>query len=143
MRLLAVLPILTAALAAACTLWPAAHRVIWPVVALAALNVILTPLTSGEWFYQRQEDASYDRAVAGGDFAAFDRQLVRHDPSLQPRMTAIAVGLLVALVVLAMLRVRARGGAPTPASTRAVTMGAVLLAAAAAAVQGVALLVWM
>lgn len=138
-----MLPILTAALAAACTLWPAARRFVWPVVALAALNVILTPFTSGEWFYQRQEDASYDRAVAGGDFTAFDRRLIQHDPSLQPRMTAIAVALLVALVALAVLRGRARGGAPTPASTRAVIMGTVLLAAAAAAVQGVALLVWM
>ena len=109
-RLLAVLPILTAALAAGCALWPAARRVVWPVVALAAINVVLTPLTSGEWFYQRQEGASYDRAVAGGDFTAFDRQLLQHDPHLQPRMTVIAVALLVCLVVLAVLRARARLG---------------------------------
>jgi hypothetical protein len=49
-RFLALLPVLTAILAAGCALWPPARRVIWPVVALAAINVVLTPLTSGEWF---------------------------------------------------------------------------------------------
>jgi hypothetical protein len=47
-RLLAVLPILTAALAVAVVLLPAARRLVWPAVVLAAANVVLTPLTSGE-----------------------------------------------------------------------------------------------
>lgn len=141
MRLLALLPILTAALAIWCALVPAARRFIWPVVALAAVNAVLTPLSSGEWFYQQQEYAFYDSAVSRGDFTGFDRLLAQHDPQLQPRMTGLAVGLLVALVVLAVLRVRADRGAGASAVAGAVAAGAVLLAAAANLAQGVLLLV--
>jgi lysylphosphatidylglycerol synthetase-like protein (DUF2156 family) len=133
-RLLAVLPILTAALAVAVVLRPAARRLVWPAAVLAAANVVLTPFTSGEWFYQRAEDASYDQAVARGDFGGFDRMMGQHDPHLLPRMTALAVALLAALVVVALLRDRA-------GPARGIADAAVLLAAAASAVQGVLLLV--
>lgn len=141
MRILAVLPLLTAVLTVWCALWPPPRRFLWPVVGLAAVNVILTPLTSGEWFYQRVEDASYEQAVASGDFAGFDRLLAHHDPHLHPRMVAMAVALLVSFVGLAMLRARPSGvGQTSPVLSRA-AVGLVLLAAAVTAVQGGLLLV--
>jgi hypothetical protein len=140
-RLLAVLPILTAVVAVAVVLRPAARRFVWPAVAVAAANVVLTPLSSGEWFYQRTEDAFYDRAVSGGDFAGFDRLMAGHDPHLLPRMAAMAVALLVALVGVAVLQSRANGGARVAAATWAVAVGVVVLAAAVNLVQGVLLLV--
>ena len=106
-RLLALLPILTAAVAVAVVLLPAARRLVWPAVTLAAANVVLTPFTSGEWFYQRKEGALYDQAVARGDFSGFGRLLGGHDPHLLPRMTVLAVALLAGLVVVALLRARA------------------------------------
>lgn len=139
-QFLAALPVVTAALAAVCVLRPAARRFIGPVVALAAVNVVLTPLTSGEWFYQREEDSSYEQAVTKGDFAAFDRLVGQHDPHLQPRMVAIAVVLLVALAVVAVLHARAGRGHRVSTTTSAVAGGAVLLAAAASAIQGVLVL---
>lgn len=135
MRFLAVLPILTALAAVCCVLLPAARRFVWPVVALAAVNVVATPLTSGEWFYQRTEDAAYEQAVARGDFDAFDRLLAGHDPHLQPRMMAMAVGLLVALAAFGVVRVRARRGEHEPAALRWLTTVAVLLAALAMVVH--------
>ncbi len=129
-RILALLPILTAGLALACALWPAARRIIWPVVGLAAINVVLTPFTSGEWFYQNAEGRSYQEAVARGDFGSFDSLLGQHDPDLFRRMIVIAVCLLAALVALAAVTSR-RGSA--------LAGGAVLLAAAATLIQGLLL----
>lgn len=120
---------------------PAARRLIWPAVVLAAANVVLTPFTSGEWFYQRKEDALYDQAVARGDFSGFGRLLGGHDPHLLPRMTVLAVALLAALVVVALLRARANGGASVSRATWAAAAGLVLLAATVSLVQGVLLLV--
>lgn len=140
MRFLAILPILTAALAVACAVRPAAHRLIWPTVALAAINVVLTPLTSGEWFYQRAEDPSYETAVARGDFASFDDLLSRHDPHLHPRMVGMSVALLLAVAVLGLLRSRAARGQGVPAVALTTATGAVLLAALVSIVQGVMLI---
>jgi hypothetical protein len=140
-RILAVLPILTAFTAVWCAMWPTARRFVWPVLALAAINVILTPLTSGEWAYQRVEDASYEQAVAKGDFSGFGRLLAHHDPHLHPRMVAMAVVLLVSLAGLAMLQVRRSGGARTSPALSRGAVGFVLLAAAVTAVQGGLLLV--
>lgn len=136
MRILAVLPILTAAAAVLCALWVPARRWCWPVVALAAFNVMATPFTSGEWFYQHAEHAAYERAVAKGDFSDFELLVGQHDPHLLPRMVAFAVALLITLVGLAMLQARAgKGGRPSPALT-GIVIGAVLLAAVATLVQG-------
>ncbi len=141
MRILVVLPMLTAAAAVLCALWPPARRLCWPVVALAALNVIATPFTSGEWFYQHAEDAAYQRAVARGDFAALELLVGQHDPHLLPRMVVLAVALLITCVGLAMLQARAgKGGRPSPALS-GIVIGAVLLAAVATLVQGGLLLV--
>lgn len=141
MRILTVLPLLTALLTVWCALWSPPRRFLWPVVGLAAVNVILTPLTSGEWFYQRVEDASYEQAVAGGDFTGFDRLLAHHDPHLNPRMVAMAVALLVSFVGLVMLRVRRSGGGQSSPILSRVAVGVVLLAAAVSAIQGGLLLV--
>lgn len=46
-QVLAILPIPTAALAVACALQPGARRFVRQPVALAAVDVILTPLISG------------------------------------------------------------------------------------------------
>lgn len=128
-------------MAVAVVLRPAARRLVWPAVALAAANVVLTPFTSGEWFYQRKEDALYDQAVARGDFSGFGRLLGGHDPHLLPRMTVLAVALLAALVVVALLRARANGGASVSRAAWAAAAGLVLLAATVSLVQGVLLLV--
>jgi len=135
-RFFVVIPILAAVAAGVCVLWPPARRFIWPAVTLAAINVVLTPFSSGEWFYQHREDAAYQKAVARGDFTAFRDLLAGHDPRLLPRMIAIAVGLLLVLIMFAVLRVRAARGRPAPPATSAIVGGAVLLAAAATLVQG-------
>lgn len=136
-RVLAVLPMLTAVAAMVCALWAPARRFSWLLVALAAVNVIMTPLTSGEWFYQRAEDASYQQSVAKGDFGAFDRLLGQHDPHLQPRMIAMAVVLLIALVGLAVLHGASRGkGAHRPTALARAAIVGVLLAATVTLVQG-------
>jgi hypothetical protein len=51
-----VLTPLTATLGILCAFWPAARRrFVWLVLALAAVNLALTPLTvqAGEWLYER------------------------------------------------------------------------------------------
>lgn len=53
-----VLAPLTALLAMLCAIWPAARRrLVWLVVALAAVTLVLTPLTvsAGEWLYNRED----------------------------------------------------------------------------------------
>jgi hypothetical protein len=137
-QILAGLPVVTAVLAVVCTVVPAARRLVWPVVALAAVNIMLTPLTSGEWFYQRTEDASYEQAVATGDFTAFDRLSAGHDPHLFPRMVGIAVALLVALIGWGLLQ---RRGDKPAAATRAAVAGLVVAAAVVSIAQGLVVLV--
>ena len=127
---------LTAALAVICVLWRPARRFLWPVVALAGVNVVLAPFTSGEWFYQRQEDAAYRAAVSNGDFTGFHELMGRHDPHLLPRMIVLGAVLLVSLAVFAVLGVRANRGKPVPGAVSAIGAGAVLLSAVATLVQG-------
>lgn len=129
------LPMLTVLLAAVCALVPAARRLVWPLLALAALNVVLSPVTSGEWFYQRAEIPDYRQAVASGDFTVFGKLLGGHDPYLQPKMVAIAVVLLIAVAVLALLQHRERSGSATPALARIGVAGLIFLAGLATAVQ--------
>jgi len=138
-RILVVLPMLTAVLAVVCVLWQPARRFLWPVVALAAVNVVLTPFTSGEWFYQHAESASYQQAVTRGDYTVFDDLLGRHDPHLLPRMIGLAAALLVSLAVLAVLQGRANRGKPVSGALSAIAAGAILLSAVATLVQGLLL----
>jgi hypothetical protein len=56
-----VLAPLVALLEILCGFWPEARRrLVWLVLALAAVNLILTPLTTyaGEWLYDQQSDPS-------------------------------------------------------------------------------------
>lgn len=129
------LPMLTVLLAAAFALVPAAHRLVWPLLALAALNVALSPITSGEWFYQRSEARDYQQAVVTGDFTTFRDLLGRHDPYLQPKMIAIAVVLMVAVAILALMRHREQRGKVTPAVARIGAAGLIVLAGFATAIQ--------
>jgi hypothetical protein len=129
------LPMLTVLLAAAFALVPAAHRLVWPLLALAALNVALSPITSGEWFYQRSETSDYQQAVMTGDFTTFRDLLGRHDPYLQPKMIAIAVVLMVAVAILALMRHRGQHGKATPVAARIGAVGLIALAGFATAVQ--------
>jgi hypothetical protein len=56
-----VLAPLVALLEILCALWPAARRrFVWLVLALAAVNFVLTPLTTaaGDWLYNQQQQPS-------------------------------------------------------------------------------------
>ena len=134
MWILAGFPALVAVLAVLCALRPG-RRLIGPVLALAALNVVVTPFTSGEWFYQRAEKSAYRQAVAKGNFNAFKDLLEQHDPHLLPRMIALAAGLLLSVTLLAVLRFRASRGKPASTAIAAIVTGLVLTAAAGTIVQ--------
>lgn len=124
------LPILIAILAVLCALWSPARRLVWPLLAVAAVNVVLTPFTSGEWFYQRAETPDYQQAVRSGDFTPFRDLLAQHDPHLQNTMIAIAVGLLISVALLAALEFRGgRGRAPSRSASTAVVTIVLVVAA--------------
>ena len=129
--LVTALPLLTAVLSVGCVVRPGSGRLIVPVLGLAVLNLVLTPLTSGEWFYQRAEIPGYDEAVAHGDFSAYRDLVGRHDPHLLPRMIGAAGALFATLALWAVLQRRSRHGRPASATVSAIAGGAVLLAAAA------------
>ena len=126
---------LTVLLAVACALVPAAHRLVWPLLALAAVNVVLSPITSGERFYQSAEIPDYRKAVETGDFTTFRELLGRHDPYLQPKMIAISVVLMIAVAVLALQQHREQRGKATPAVARTGVAGLIFLVGVATAVQ--------
>jgi len=131
-----VIPIVTAALAILCAVLPATGRLTWVPLPFPLLNIVLTPLASGEWFYQRAEEQAYDAAVTSGQFTTFDNLIARHDPHRPQRMIAVSVALLVALSMLALVRRRVSQGnaAKALSLTVSVTVVAVAVAVAAAAV---------
>jgi hypothetical protein len=86
-----VLAPLTALLEILCAFWPAARRrLVWLVVALAAVNLALTPITTeaGEWLYDQKR---------------------RHTPIMQEHvergewMIYISVALLIVAIALAVM----------------------------------------
>ncbi len=86
---------LTALLGILCALWPAARRrFVWLVVALAAVNLVLTPLTTeaGEWLYNREEFHSpiLETHAERGEFTIY-----------------FSIALLVMAIAIAFLHVRA------------------------------------
>lgn len=90
---LVVLVPLTAVLEIVCGLWPAARRrLVWLVLVLAAVTMVLTPITvnAGEWLYDRESHRS--------------AMLVRH-ADLGGWMTYFSVALLVVAILLAGLYV--------------------------------------
>ena len=109
--MLLVLPALTAVTAVVIgvvsVLRPPARILLWGVLALAVVNLAMTPLTSGEWFYQRAEIPAYQEAIISADFRALDELTGRHDSSRRHKMIAIAAGLLVAIAALASVQLRA------------------------------------
>ena len=116
------LPALTAVLAIVCGLRPSARRTLWFALGLAALTLVLTPLTSGEWFYQRAEQPAFADAVARADYSALENLHGRHDPLRLHKMIALAAALLAAVSSLVVVRHRApRFGMPV--STAAVVVG--------------------
>ena len=135
MWIIIALPALTAVLAVVCALWATARPLVWPLLALAVVNVVSAPFVSGEWFYQRAEATRYQQAITTGDFTDFEDLLGRHDPSLQPRMIVIALGLLGSVALLALLRVRANRGVQTPALSRVIVIGMVMLMGGLTAIQ--------
>jgi uncharacterized membrane protein len=111
-----VLAPLTALLAMLCAVWPAARRrFVWLVLALATVNLVLTPLTvnAGEWLYNRESE---------------------HSPILQTHeergetMIYFSVALLVIAIVIAVLHVLAtRSDNPRTVVTVIVAVAAVLV----------------
>ena len=86
-----VLAPLTALLEILCAIWPAARRrLVWLVLAFAAVTLVLTPLTTeaGEWLYDQQAQPS--------------RHLQTHAERGE-WMIYFSVGLLVVAIALAVL----------------------------------------
>lgn len=127
--LLLMLPALTAVVVTVGgivgALRPAARPLLWSGLALAVLNLALTPFTSGEWWYQRAEVPAYQEAVISADFNALNELTAGHDRSRLHKMIAIAAALLAAMVVLVSVQVRASRDA---ISVRAATVPAVAAA---------------
>jgi len=111
-----VLAPLTALLAMLCAVWPAARRrFVWLVLALATVNLVLTPLTveAGEWLYNRESS---------------------HSPILETHeergetMIYFSAALMVIAIVIAVLHVLAnRSDNPRTAVTVIVAVAAVLV----------------
>ena len=113
MSMLLILPALTAVVTMACAVRPAAGRLMRFGLVLAAINVVLTPFTSGEWFYQHAELSTFQDAVNRGDFTSVEDLMSRHDPFRLRKTIVIAVSLLAALGGLALVQLRAsRGNVP-------------------------------
>ena len=92
-----VLAPLTAILAILCAVWPAARRrLVWLVLALAAVNMVLTPITAeaGEWLYKRVEES----------------ELLEKHEHLGETMIYFSIALLVAAVLLAFVQHRSSRG---------------------------------
>jgi len=130
----AALPAVTVAFASLCALWPPARRMVWLALALALVNVLLTPFSSGEWFYQHAESTDYRGAIASGDFTGFREVMGRHDPHRLRRMVSLAICLLFAVSLLALVHARASRGR-TSTVMSAIVVAIVLLVGAATIVQ--------
>lgn len=116
-----VLAPLTALLAILCAVWPAARqRLVWLVVALAAITLVLTPVTTdaGEWL-QRQVGRSPE---------------VHQHAELGDTMVYVAVALLVAAVLLAAIHLRqSRGHSIKPLVTWTITAVVIVIGTATVA----------
>lgn len=116
-----VLAPLTALLALMCAVWPAARRrLVWLVLALAALTTVLTPLTTeaGEWLeHHLASTPAIERHAELGDSMLF-----------------FSAALLVAALLLAFLHVRA-------ARERAVGRAVTIVASVVVVVASVATMV--
>lgn len=114
---------LTALLAVLCALWPTARRhLTWLTLILAAVTMILTPLTTnaGEWLEHRTRPTS----------------LLHAHTELGDTMLYFSIGLLVAAVLVAYVHLReSRQRPPLAPAIRAVIIAVVVLASVAATIQ--------
>ncbi len=119
-----VLTPMTALLGILCAFWPAARRrFVWLVLALAAVNLALTPLTvkAGEWLYGRESE---------------------HSPILQTHeergetMIYFSVALLVMAIAIAVLHVLSNR-AEKPRTAAAVVVAVLALVIGASSIAGV------
>lgn len=113
-----VLAPLVAILAILCAVWPAAReRLVWLVVALAGVNLVLTPVVTeaGEWLYERTPDSPY---------------LDTHE-HLGETMIYVSIALMVAAALLAFSHVRSRSGKSSTALSVIVAVAVVLIGVAA------------
>ncbi|KMO80281.1 hypothetical protein BST22_05105 [Mycolicibacterium chubuense] len=115
-----VLAPLTAILAILCAVWPAARqRFVWLVVALAAINLALTPLTTsaGQWLYNQESE---------------HRPILEKHEELGETMIYYSIGLLVVALAIAVLHVLAhRTDKTRTVATVVVAVAAVLVGASA------------
>ncbi|BBX75755.1 hypothetical protein H7H78_16900 [Mycobacterium shinjukuense] len=121
-HLVVVLGPLAAILAIMCALWPAARqRLIWLTLALAALTLIVTPLTasSGTWL-----------AGEVGASPAIDRH-----GSLGNTLAYFVGALVLAVTMLAIVQLRRARGRPVRSAWHAAVVIVVIAAAAATLVQ--------
>ena len=131
MSMLLIFPAVTAVVTMACAVRPAAGRLMRFGLVLAAINVVLTPFTSGEWFYQHAELSTFQDAVNRGDFTSVEDLMSRHDPFRLRKTIVIAVSLLAALGGLALVQLRAsRGSVPKRVTSTAAAVAFVVGAGA-------------
>lgn len=117
-----ILAPLTAILAILCGLWPAARqRLTWLVLTLAAVTVVLTPLTTdaGEWL-QHQVGRSPS---------------IHEHAELGDTMIYFAIALLVVAVLLAVIHLRETRGKPLTLLATWTVAAAVIIVSVATAVQ--------
>ncbi|GAB5899839.1 DUF2231 domain-containing protein [Mycolicibacterium mageritense] len=118
-HVLVVLAPLTAVLVILCALWPAARRVLaWPVLALAAFCLVLTPITTeaGEWLEHRVGRSP----------------LVHTHAELGDTMIYVSAALFVAAALLVVVHVRTtRGKALKPVLAGLVSVVALAIGAGA------------
>lgn len=120
-----VLAPLTAFLGILCAFWPAARqRFVWLVLALATVNLALTPLTveAGEWLYDRQSTHS---AI-----------LETHEERGET-MIYFSVALLVMAIAIAVLHLLSKRS-DKPRKAAAILVAVLTLAVGAASIVGVA-----
>ena len=134
-RMLALIPALVAVLALVWALWAPARRYLWQMLVVAAVNIALTPLTSGVWFFHRAEKATYAQGLNNRDFTAYENLVSQHDPGLAGRMAWIAVLLLLGLAFMTLLQLRVNKGDIPSVPTGLIAIATVVLPALAALIQ--------
>jgi hypothetical protein len=119
-----VLAPLVALLEILCGFWPAARRrLVWLVLALAAVNLVLTPLTTsaGEWLYDQQSDPS---------------PILREHAERGDWMIYFSIGLLLVAIALAVLH-RLEGKSAKRRTVATVVVAVVALAVGISSIVGV------
>jgi ABC-type branched-subunit amino acid transport system permease subunit len=117
-----ILAPLTAVLAIVCAFWPAArHRLVWLVLALAAVTAVLTPLTTdaGEWLEKREGRSP----------------LLHAHTELGDTMLYFSIALVAAAALIAFVHVRDLRGKSVKPVARWLVAAVVVIASIATAVQ--------